>query len=83
MTWIKKTVIAPKIFSGYPEIRSGMSTKLGRKSQAGFEMNLSYKVGDDPATVEINRATFFSQFEIYNSELGRFHFNFIPPNVCR
>ena len=82
MTWIKKTVIAPKIFSGYPEIRSGMSTKLGRKSQAGFEMNLSYKVGDDPATVEINRATFFSQFEIYNSEVA-IPLQFHSANVCR
>jgi polyphenol oxidase len=64
------SVILPKIFSGYPEIRSGMSTKLGRKNQAGFGMNLSYRVGDDPAVVEMNRKVFFSSRGITVSELA-------------
>jgi YfiH family protein len=66
----EKTVILPEIFSGYPKVRSGMSTKLGNKSSNGFEMNLSYNVGDNPATVEMNRKTFLSQFGIFNSELA-------------
>lgn len=67
---LEETVIVPKIFSEYPEVRSGMSTKLGGKNRDSFEMNLSYNVGDDPAIVEMNRATFFSQFGISNSELA-------------
>ena len=66
----KKTIILPEIFSGYPKVRSGMSTKLGNKSRNGFEMNLSYNVGDDPASVEMNRKSFLSQFGISNSELA-------------
>ena len=66
----EKTIILPKIFSDYPEVRSGMSTKLGSKNQTGFEMNLSYNVGDDPAIVEMNRKSFLSQFGISSSELA-------------
>ena len=47
-----------------------MSTKLGNKSPNGFEMNLSYNVGDNPAAVEMNRKTFLSRFGISNSELA-------------
>jgi YfiH family protein len=65
-----KTVILPNIFSGYPEVRSGMSTRLGRRNQTGFEMNLSYKVGDDPAHVELNRKSFLSTFGISIHELA-------------
>jgi len=65
-----KTVLLPKIFSAYPEIRSGMSTKLGNRNQTGFEMNLSYKVGDDPAIVETNRKSFLSLMGISIIELA-------------
>jgi YfiH family protein len=67
---LEKTVILPNIFSGYPEVRAGMSTKLGSRNRTGFEMNLSYKVGDDPATVEMNRKSFFSLFGISINELA-------------
>jgi len=67
---LEKTVLLPKIFSAYPEIRSGMSTKLGSKNQTGFEMNCSYTVGDDPAIVETNRTSFFSLFGISINELA-------------
>ncbi|MGD1045824.1 MAG: peptidoglycan editing factor PgeF [Bacteroidota bacterium] len=60
----------PKIFSDYPEVCSGMSTKLGPRNRNGFEMNLSYNVGDDPAIVEMNRKSFLSQFGISNNELA-------------
>lgn len=51
-------------------MRSGMSTKIGNKSRNGFEMNLSYNVGDDPASVEMNRKSFLSLFEISSNELA-------------
>ncbi|MGD0036849.1 MAG: peptidoglycan editing factor PgeF [Bacteroidota bacterium] len=66
----EKAVILPEIFSGYPKVRSGMSTKLGDKSRNGFEMNLSYNVGDYPPSVEMNRKSFLSLFGISNSELA-------------
>jgi YfiH family protein len=66
----EKTIILPKIFSGYPEVHSGMSTKLGSDNQSSYEMNLSYNVGDDPAIVEMNRIVFFSQFGISSNELA-------------
>jgi len=64
------TIILPKIFSSYPEVRSGMSTKLGSRKHTRHEMNLSYNVGDDQAIVEINRTAFLSQFGISNNELA-------------
>jgi YfiH family protein len=67
---LEKTVLLPKIFSRYPEIRSGMSTKLGSRNQTGFEMNLSYNVGDDPALVALNRKSFLSLFGISLDELA-------------
>jgi YfiH family protein len=67
---LEKTVILPKIFSAYREIRSGMSTKLGSRMQTDFEMNLSFKVGDDPTIVETNRKSFFSLFGISINELA-------------
>jgi hypothetical protein len=67
---IEKTVLVPEIFSGYSYMCSGMSTKTGGKITAGFAMNLSYTVGDDPAIVELNRDTFFSQFGIFKSNLA-------------
>jgi polyphenol oxidase len=54
-------VILPKLFSGFPELKSGMSTRLGSRSRTGFEMNLSLNVGDDPSAVMENRKRFFSQ----------------------
>jgi polyphenol oxidase len=66
----EKTVILPKIFSGYPEVRSGMSTKLGSRNHTSDGMNLSYNVGDNPAIVEKNRTAFFSHFGISTNELA-------------
>jgi len=63
-------VMVPAMFSRYPELRSGMSTRRGRRSETGFEMNLSYRVGDDPASVERNRELFFSQCGISGAALA-------------
>ena len=51
-------------------MRSGMSTKIGDTSRHGFEMNLSYNVGDDPVNVEMNRKSFLSLLGISSSELA-------------
>jgi hypothetical protein len=67
---LEKSIIVPKIFSGYPNVRSGMSTKKGGGKNTGFEMNLSYLVGDEPEKVEVNRTAFFSQFGISKNELA-------------
>jgi YfiH family protein len=64
------SAILPKIFTGYPEVRSGMSAKLGSRDTGRFAMNLSLHVGDDPACVEINRSAFFSQVGISRNELA-------------
>lgn len=66
----ENTVLIPKIFSGFPIVHSGMSTKLGNSAQSRFGMNLSFLVGDDPALVEMNRAAFFSHLGISGKELA-------------
>jgi polyphenol oxidase len=63
-------IILPTIFTEYPNVRSGMSSKNGSSKTGRFAMNLSFQVGDDPACVEINRATFFSQIGISVKELA-------------
>ncbi|MCX6122014.1 MAG: peptidoglycan editing factor PgeF [Ignavibacteriales bacterium] len=66
----EQTAILPKIFSVYPEVRSGMSTKRGSRNRTKYGMNLSTHVGDDPAIVEMNRTAFFSQLGISRNELA-------------
>jgi polyphenol oxidase len=64
------TFILPALFHEFPEICSGMSTKLGAGTQTDFGMNLSYRVGDDSAVVDQNRTTFFSSFDVKYSQLA-------------
>jgi YfiH family protein len=47
-----------------------MSTKLGSRCQDDFEMNLSYKVGDNPTNVDKNRKSFFSSLGVSENELA-------------
>ena len=70
---LENIVILPKIFLGYPEIRSGMSTKLGSSNQTDFDVNLSNNIGDDPAIVEMNRISFLSSLGISVNELANPH----------
>ncbi len=64
------SVIVPKIFSGISQVRAGMSTKHGGENGNGIEMNLSYKIGDEPERVQKNRKIFFSQFGISEKKLA-------------
>ena len=45
--------------SGYPSVRFAMSTRIGGVSPEPLGMNLSYRVGDDPANVAENRRRLF------------------------
>jgi YfiH family protein len=66
----RPAVILPKIFSNFSDVHAGMSTKLGSTNRNGFEMNLSYNVGDDPSVVLRNRETFLSQIGISAGKLA-------------
>jgi YfiH family protein len=51
--------IRPAIFAPFDRLRCGMSTRLGGVSPEPLGMNLSYRVGDEPARVARNREIFF------------------------
>lgn len=52
-------IIRSEIFSKFPEIVFGFSTKIGLERPAPFFFNLSLSVGDRDEIVEENRAEFF------------------------
>ena len=58
------TVISPEIFSAYPLIAAGVSTRKGGVSPEPFALNLSYTVGDDRLNVTKNRERFFGSLRI-------------------
>ena len=49
----------PAMCAGYPQLRAGVSTRMGGVSAGRFGLNLSYRVGDDPDHVTENRRRFF------------------------
>jgi YfiH family protein len=57
-------VLKPHIFSRYPEIISGVSTKIGAGRSAPYFFNMSFSVGDDKNTVRENRSLFFENLGI-------------------
>jgi YfiH family protein len=64
------SIVQPKIYSKSSIVCAGMSTKIGGKSGHGFEMNMSYKVGDEPVNVDNNRKRFFSLLGISEKDLA-------------
>ncbi|HOJ17398.1 MAG: peptidoglycan editing factor PgeF [Ignavibacteriales bacterium] len=58
-------IIRAAIFSKYPGIAFGFSTKISAKTIPPFFFNMSKSVGDNPDSVERNRTEFFDC--IYNS----------------
>ena len=56
----KMFIIKPYIFQQFPEIIFGFSTKIGGNGKSAFGFNLSYSVGDDKETVDLNRKSFFN-----------------------
>jgi polyphenol oxidase len=67
---LERPVIIPTIFSKYPNVRSGMSTKLGSTYHTSFGMNLGGDVRDEPAIDAMNQKSFFTLFGISSSELA-------------
>lgn len=63
-------IIRSKIFSQYPQIVFGMSTRQGGVSPGGLGMNLSFNVGDDKVNVIENRRRFFGSLHIGLDELA-------------
>ena len=60
-------LIASEQFSRYPSIRFAMSTRIGGVSPEPLGMNLSYRVGDDPANVAENRKRLFGSLGLTES----------------
>ncbi len=52
-------ILKPYIFKKYPEIISGVSTKIGAEKMAPYFFNMSLSVGDDDNIVRENRKLFF------------------------
>jgi YfiH family protein len=48
-------LVIPSRFGEYPEIAAAVSTRNGGVSSGNFGMNISMRVGDDPAAVTVNR----------------------------
>ncbi len=57
-------VIQSKLFSKFPELKFGMSTRLGGVGDGDFGMNLSFSVGDNEVNVKENRHRFLSSLGI-------------------
>ncbi len=61
-------ILNPSILSAFPELRSGLSTRLGGISPQPLGMNLSFNVGDAESNVLENRKRFLHRLGV-NPEL--------------
>jgi hypothetical protein len=61
-------LITSEKLSRDPSIRFAMSTRIGGVSPEPLGLNLSYRVGDDPANVAENRNRFFRSINFLESE---------------
>jgi YfiH family protein len=61
-------LIRSEKLSQYSSVRFAMSTRIGGISPEPLGMNLSFRVGDDPANVAENRRRLFSALEFVESE---------------
>jgi hypothetical protein len=52
-------ILKPHIFNSFPEIISGVSTKIGAERPAPYFFNMSFSVGDAENIVKENRKLFF------------------------
>ena len=52
-------ILKPYIFNRFPEIISGVSTKIGEQRKAPYFFNMSYSVADEESIVKDNRKLFF------------------------
>lgn len=63
-------IIKPKIFNSYPEIISGVSTKIGYGRVEPFFFNLSFQAGDFDKKVEENRKIFFDSLNLNKDKVA-------------
>ena len=57
-------ILGPYIFSKFPEVITGVSTKIGAGRQAPYFFNMSFSVGDNENVVKENRRLFFESLGI-------------------
>jgi YfiH family protein len=60
----KLKIIKSEIFSKFPELKFGISTRYYNGAEAPFYFNLSYRVGDKCENVRKHRKTFFNELGI-------------------
>jgi copper oxidase (laccase) domain-containing protein len=63
-------LITSEKLSQFKELRFAMSTRAGGTSQPPLDMNLSYNVGDDPASVTENRKRLFASLGLDHEHLA-------------
>ena len=63
----ERHLINSEKLSRYPALRFAMSTRVGGVSPEPLGMNLSFRVGDDPANVAENRKRFFGSLGYLDS----------------
>ena len=57
-------IIKPEIFENFDNVICAISTRIGGVSKGLYGMNLSYKVGDAPEDVSMNKELFFKRVGI-------------------
>jgi hypothetical protein len=63
-------MIEAACFRNRPDVRFGMSTRVGGVSPAPFGMNTSFNVGDDEENVRANRQRFLAALDVVPEELA-------------
>jgi YfiH family protein len=66
----KPHIITSNLFSSFPNLIHGMSTKIGAVNEPPFFNNLSSKIGDNPENVKTNREAFFGSLGITEEQLA-------------
>jgi len=57
-------IVKSHIFNKYPEIKFGLSTKVGAGRKAPYFFNVSQSVGDNKEIVDENRSNFFNSLDL-------------------
>ena len=63
-------ILKSALFSKFPEIIFGLSTKIGLNRTSPFYFNLSYTVDDNPAVVKENREAFYNSLGLTSSQIA-------------
>lgn len=63
-------ILKPYIFNKFPEIISGVSTKIGEGRKAPYFFNMSYSVADEENIVKENRELFFENLGLITENVA-------------